>query len=159
MSVSPADVTALTKATDGFLCPLAANEYGIDFLNFTISDYESKKTIFEVGRDNPAPQDVTVDFSSLGEDMYRKIKYTFSEDVLRLPNIQTSLIFSVGPREMRSFRMIERHYFRDQVLVLVQLVSSHLPPSPPFIYMSHSPPSSYRTSLSSMYLVGKIFRL
>lgn len=48
--------------------------------------------IFEVGKDKPAPQDVTVDFSTFGEDMYRKIKYTFSEDVLRLPNIQTTLV-------------------------------------------------------------------
>lgn len=48
--------------------------------------------------------------------MYRKIKYDFSEDVLRLPYIQTSLVFSVGNREVRDFRMIERHYFRDQLV-------------------------------------------
>jgi protein unc-119 len=69
---------------------LSANTYGIEFLQFTISDYQSKKIIFEVGRDNPTPQDVSVDFSSIGEDMYRKIKYSFSEDVLRLPHIETS---------------------------------------------------------------------
>ena len=114
MSVAPDDVNMLTKPTAGillfvvalyilynqfylyisflfigFLCPVSANTFGIDFLNFTISDYESKKTIFEVGRDNPNSQDVSVDFSSMGEDMYRKIKYEFSEDVLRLPYIQT----------------------------------------------------------------------
>jgi len=27
----------------------------------------------------------------------------------------TRLVFSVGPKEVRSFRMIERHYFKDQV--------------------------------------------
>lgn len=74
----------------GFLCPLSANTFGIDFLQFTISDYQTKKVIFEVGKDSPAPQDISVDFSSLGEDMYRKIKYTFSEDVMRLPLIQTT---------------------------------------------------------------------
>lgn len=95
---------------------MSANTYGFEFLNFTISDYDTKKVIFEVGRDNPAPQDVSVDFSSIGEDMYRKIKYTFSEDVLRLPKIQTSLIFAVGAREVHKFRMIERHYFRDQLV-------------------------------------------
>ena len=100
----------------GFLCPLSANTYGIEFLSFTISDYESKKVIFEVGRDNPAPLDVSVDFSSIGEDMYRKIKYDFSDDVLRLPFVETSLTFSVGRQELRSFRMIERHYFRDQLI-------------------------------------------
>lgn len=76
----------------GFLCPLSANTYSIDFLHFRISDYDTKNVIFEVGRDCPAPQDITVDFSSLGDDMYRKIKYNFSEDVLRLPLIQTTLV-------------------------------------------------------------------
>lgn len=88
--VTPDEVTKLQRPTDGFLCPLTANSYGIEFLSFTISDYESKKVIFEVGRDNPAPLDVSVDFSGVGEDMYRKIKYDFSEDVLRLPFIETS---------------------------------------------------------------------
>ncbi len=98
------------------MCPIAANTYGVEFLNFVISDYNSKKVIFEVGRDSPNPPDVSIDFSSLGPDMYRKIKYTFSDDVLRLPAIQTSLVFSVGTKEMQGFRMIERHYFRDQLV-------------------------------------------
>jgi hypothetical protein len=105
-----------TLPNAGFLCPVTANNYGVEFLNFVISDYETKKTIFEVGKDTAAPVDVAVDFSSLGPDMYRKIKYSFSEDVLRLPAIQTSLIFAVGPNEMAGFRMIERHYFRDQLV-------------------------------------------
>mmetsp|Transcript_9095 Transcript_9095/g.15079 ORF Transcript_9095/g.15079 Transcript_9095/m.15079 type:complete len:256 (-) Transcript_9095:271-1038(-) len=114
--VTVEDVTVLTKPTDGFLCPLSANNFGIEFEQFTISDYESKKIIFEVGKDNPTPQDIAVDFSSLGEDMYRKIKYTFSEDVLRLPTIQTSLIFKVGQIALNGFRMVERHYFRDKLV-------------------------------------------
>lgn len=114
--VTPEDVNALTKPTEGFLCALSSNNYGIEFLQFTISDYKTKNTIFAVGKDNPTPQDIAVDFSCLGEDMYRKIKYTFSEDVLRLPLIQTSLVFSVGSTPLNGFRMIERHYFRDQLV-------------------------------------------
>lgn len=114
--VTPDDVKGLQKPTDGFLCPLSANIYGIDFLQFTISDYDSKKTIFEVGRDNPAPQDMSLDFSLTGEDIYRKIRYDFSEDVLRLPFIQTSLVFKVGDNEVKEFRMIERHYFRNKLV-------------------------------------------
>jgi hypothetical protein len=114
--VTPEDVTALTKPTDGFLCSLSANTFGIDFLSFSISDYQTKKVIFEVGKDSPAPQDIAVDFSTLGEDMYRKIKYTFSEDVLRLPLIQTTLMFAVGNIALNGFRMIERHYFRDRLI-------------------------------------------
>ena len=108
--ITPDQVCALQKPTDGtlclliiriqcllqliyftgFLCPLSANTFGIEFLQFSISDYQTKKIIFEVGKDTPTPQDIAVDFSNLGEDMYRKIKYTFSEDVLRLPLIQTT---------------------------------------------------------------------
>lgn len=115
-TVTPEVVNALTRPTDGFLCPLSANTYGIEFSSFTISDWESKKIIFEVGKDSPPPPDMTVDFSALGEDMYRKIKYSFSEDVLRLPSIQTSLVFSVGNKPVKGFRMIERHYFRDKLI-------------------------------------------
>ena len=46
--VTPEDVMRLTKPTDGFLCTLAANTYGIEFLSFVISDYETKNVIFEV---------------------------------------------------------------------------------------------------------------
>ena len=114
--VTAADVMKLTKPTDGFLCALSDNTFGLDFLKFTISDYDTKKVIFRVSKDGPPPQDVSMDFSALGEDMYRKIRYKFSEDVLRLPFIQTSLVFGVGKAELRGFRMIERHYFRDQLV-------------------------------------------
>ena len=42
-TISPDEVVRLTKPTDGFLCPLSANTFGLDFLNFTICDYETKK--------------------------------------------------------------------------------------------------------------------
>ena len=81
-------------------------------MKFTITDYHEKKIIFEVGKDIPATSDVSIDFSAVGEDMYRKIRYNFSEDVLRVPVIETSLLFSVGQKECKDFRMIERHYFK-----------------------------------------------
>jgi hypothetical protein len=74
----------------GFLCGIKDNSYGIDFMQFTISDYDTKNVLFEVGKDLPPPADMSLDFSIHGEDMYRKIKYNFSEDVLRLPFIQTT---------------------------------------------------------------------
>lgn len=89
-NVTPADVNTLQKPTDGFLCSMSDNKYGIEFLSFCISDYDTKDIIFEVGKGSPPPPDMSLDFSTLGEDMYRKIKYTFSEDVLKLPFIQTT---------------------------------------------------------------------
>jgi protein unc-119 len=115
-TVTPEDVCKFERPTEKFLCALSDNVYGLDFLKFTISDYDTKKVIFQVGKDSPPPADVSIDFSSIGEDMYRKIRYRFSEDVLRLPFIQTSLVFSVGQVEVRKFRMIERHYFRNKLV-------------------------------------------
>lgn len=112
-SVSPDDVNLLTRPTDGkqfllwvhdatvfifclatlcsgFLCPLSANTFGIEFLQFAIVDYDTKNCLFEVGKDIPPPADMSLDFSSTGEDIYRKIRYNFSEDVLKLPFIQTT---------------------------------------------------------------------
>ena len=57
-----------------------------------------------------------IDLSQLDESTYRTIKYDFSEDFLRLPTVATSLVFSCGPRELEDFRMIERHYFRGQLV-------------------------------------------
>ena len=51
------------------------------------------------------------------QDGLRTITYEFSEDILRLPTIGTELVFKVGARQpVRDFRMIERHYFRDQLI-------------------------------------------
>jgi len=113
-SCTPADVLSLKGPTKSFLCPLTANTYGIEFLSFTITDYDSKKTIFEVSRDRPLPLDLNI--TQLDEDSLRKINYEFSEDVLKLPKIMTTLVFSVGPQEVRDFRMIERHYFGNQLI-------------------------------------------
>ena len=72
------------------MCPLSANTYGIDFLSFVIRDYETKRVIFEVNKEESmAALPEGFDLSSLNQEAYRKIKYEFSSDVLRLPTIST----------------------------------------------------------------------
>lgn len=96
---------------------MAANVYNIEFIHFKIKDYESKRKLFEVGANIPQQAGISFDLSSpLDENAYRKIRYEFSEDVLRLPTIMTSLQFTVGAQEVHNFRMIERHYFRDELV-------------------------------------------
>ncbi|KDO17606.1 hypothetical protein SPRG_15041 [Saprolegnia parasitica CBS 223.65] len=116
-SYTPEDILDLETPTKSFLCPMSANVYGIDFLKFQIIDYDTKRKIFQVGRDCPPRAAAKIDFSQpLDEDSFRKIRYEFSDDVLRLPSIMTSLEFCVGPKEVHNFRMIERHYFRDELI-------------------------------------------
>lgn len=114
---SPEYVLSLESPTTEFLCPLSANVYGLEFLNFIIADYETKDIIFRVGKDSPPTEDISFDTSAGStEDMMRTIRYTFSEDVLRLPYIQTTLNFHVGDMEVEDFRMIERHYFKGKLI-------------------------------------------
>lgn len=80
-----------------------------------IQDYKTKKTIFEVSQERPLAVDVSRRDAS-DPDSLRKINYELSEDFLRLPAISTTLIFSVGPRPVTNFRMIERHYFRKKLI-------------------------------------------
>jgi hypothetical protein len=78
------------SSSTGFLCPLGANTYGIEYLEFSILDYKTKNVIFNIGKDNPPPMDMSIDLANLDENSFRSIKYEFSEDVLRLPSIQVS---------------------------------------------------------------------
>lgn len=41
---------ALPATLVGFMCPLSANTYGIDFLEFEIKDYDTGESIFHVSR-------------------------------------------------------------------------------------------------------------
>jgi len=50
--VTPADVLALTAPTETFLCPLSANVYDFDFLDFEIKDYDTGESVFKITK-NP----------------------------------------------------------------------------------------------------------
>ena len=115
-SITPEEVCKFTKPTSGFLCNLSDNIYGIDFLAFTIKDYDTKRKIFHVDRESNMQALAGVDFSTLDEDSLRKIDYKFESDVLSLPRIVTRLKFSVGDNVVQDFRMIERHYFKGRLI-------------------------------------------
>lgn len=105
-------VLSLAEATPDFLCPLTANEYGIEFLYFRVRDMDSGMVLFEVKRD--PEEEVAV--SDGPDEQIRLIRYHFGPDFLKLRALGSTLQFKVGPREIRDFRMIERHYFRNHLL-------------------------------------------
>jgi hypothetical protein len=93
ISIGPEDVLRLKKPTNGFLCSLSADEHSIEFLKFTISDDESKRVLFEVGQDVEMVGSMEIDNDMVDKDDYvRAIKYTFCEDVLRLPLVSTRFV-------------------------------------------------------------------
>jgi len=109
----PDDVLKLKAPTPGFLCPLSANIYGIDFLSFAIRDMDTKRVVFEVAKDPSARPEFPEDFDY---DQLRTIKYKFPAAFLRLRTVGTKLKFSNGPKPAKNFRMIERHYARGKLV-------------------------------------------
>eukprot|EP00736_Rhodelphis_marinus_P002114 Rmarinus@m.13124 len=112
---TPQEVEKLDRPTNGFLCKLSDNKYGIDFLEFKIRDYDTNVTVFEVqkGPEKPLPEGFDVD--SLPDEV-REIKYEFNASFLRMRHVGTTLVFSVGDKGVKDFRMIERHYFRNKLI-------------------------------------------
>lgn len=114
MSITPADVLKYNSATKGFLCPLSANQYGIDFLAFKIRDVDSGEIVFEVAKDpNAGAVQYPEDFDY---DDLRRISYEFPGRFLTFKTVGTMLRFKVGDRPLKNFRMIERHYFDDRLV-------------------------------------------
>lgn len=119
MGITPNDILKLTKPTEDFLCPISANKCNIEFLAFSISDYETKEVLFDIDGSDATEGALEIDIdhnAPITEDTFRKIKYTFSEKVLRLPLISTSLTFKVGSQPVSNFRMIERHYYKENLV-------------------------------------------
>ena len=123
--------------------------------------------MFEVARDPDAPP---VDVSQTPpemEDQVRCISYDFGADFLNLETIGTTLEFSVGPREVEGFRMIERHYFRDTLIKSYDFMFGFcipnstntweaiydMPPLPPDL-MEAMIANPWQTESDSFYFVG-----
>mmetsp|Transcript_1348 Transcript_1348/g.4062 ORF Transcript_1348/g.4062 Transcript_1348/m.4062 type:complete len:189 (+) Transcript_1348:93-659(+) len=113
--VSPDYVNQLVGPTEAFMCPLSANVYKIDFVAFKIRAVEegTEHLLFDV-RKEPEEQGVLLDDSI--DDSVRSIRYHFGPAFLDFQTIGTCLEFTVGDQPLHNFRMIERHYFRDQLI-------------------------------------------
>eukprot|EP01027_Heterolobosea_sp_BB2_P009820 GEZU01014449.1.p1 GENE.GEZU01014449.1~~GEZU01014449.1.p1 ORF type:complete len:184 (+),score=47.27 GEZU01014449.1:187-738(+) len=114
--ITPKDVLALKKPTDGYLCPLSANTYGIEFIAFRIRDMDTNEVYFEVDRDHMDPDIMVTIEEPVDEDSMRCIKYNFPKKFLDAKTIGTTLQFTVGSKPVENFRMIERHYFGDKLI-------------------------------------------
>ncbi|CAD7929183.1 unnamed protein product [Amoebophrya sp. A25] len=113
---TPDYVLGLEGPAKDFLCDLEANHYGVEFLAFKIrsinEDTGESKVHFDVRADaaaeaaQPPPAD---------PDEIRRVRYHFGPAFLDLKTIGTELEFRCT-KEVRNFRMIERHFFRDECI-------------------------------------------
>lgn len=106
---------------------MTANTYAIDFIQFKIRDMDTNEVIFQAESDPNLPNPA-LDVEKLKgvPDEARFIRYHFAPDFLQKKSIGTrywkcliniiSLTFRVGPKPIPNFRMIERHYFKTQLV-------------------------------------------
>lgn len=109
------DVNQLTKITEKYLCPPEANIYNIDFTRFKLRDMDSGNVLFEVCKPE-TPDSSQTNAGDEDPNGGRFIRYQFTPSFLRLKNVGATVEFSIGEKAISKFRMIERHYFRDQLL-------------------------------------------
>ncbi|KAG5673053.1 hypothetical protein PVAND_003130 [Polypedilum vanderplanki] len=120
-NITPEDVLKLTKITDNFLCS-NNNEYQIEFTRFKIRDLETDTVLFDISKDPNMPETneitTTDDKQQDGttEDSGRFVRYLFSATFLKLKHVGATVEFQVGNKDVKNFRMIERHFFKDRLL-------------------------------------------
>ncbi len=107
--VTPEDVLKHTKPAAAFLCPISANTYDIAFGQFVMRDVQNNRVLLSTGPAGEAP-------AKIERDEDRSIRYSFPKELLRVPQIGTSVELVIGGKEVRNFRMIERHYFKDRLI-------------------------------------------
>jgi GMP-PDE, delta subunit. len=117
--ITPEYVLSLKGPTDHFLCPLSANTYKIRFLAFKLRDMDSGQVLFEIGNPNVTEEDLQEEEEVKIDDndeASRTIRYQFGPSFFKLKTVGASIKFAVGDNPVKNFRMIERHYFKDQLL-------------------------------------------
>ncbi|XP_053131560.1 protein unc-119 homolog A isoform X2 [Hemicordylus capensis] len=113
--ISPEDVLGLQKITADYLCTPEENVFKIDFTRFKIRDMESGTVLFEITKP-PASEREHSDKKDIDPNAGRFVRYQFTPAFLRLRQVGATVEFTVGDKPINNFRMIERHYFRDQLL-------------------------------------------
>ncbi|XP_062392955.1 protein unc-119 homolog B isoform X1 [Sardina pilchardus] len=109
--ITPEDVLGLQKITQNYLCGPEDNVYNIDFTRFKIRDMETGTVLFEITKPPSSTDKRDVD-----PNAGRFVRYQFTPAFLKLRQVGATVEFTVGDIPINNFRMIERHYFREQLL-------------------------------------------
>ncbi|XP_043335781.1 protein unc-119 homolog A isoform X2 [Cervus elaphus] len=76
---------------------------------------DSGTVLFEIKKP-PASERLPINPRDLDPNAGRFVRYQFTPAFLRLRQVGATVEFTVGDKPVNNFRMIERHYFRNQLL-------------------------------------------
>ncbi|XP_061072632.1 protein unc-119 homolog A [Conger conger] len=112
--ITPEDVLGLQKITESYLCIPEENIHNIDFTRFRIRDMETGAILFEIAK--PPINERAGDKQDFDPNAGRFVRYQFTPAFLQLRRVGATVEFVVGDLPINNFRMIERHFFREQLL-------------------------------------------
>ncbi|XP_039221485.1 protein unc-119 homolog A isoform X2 [Crotalus tigris] len=115
LQLCPQGPVSLLPFSKDYLCTPEENVYKIDFTRFKIRDMESGTVLFEITKP-PASERERSEKKEADPNAGRFVRYQFTPAFLRLRQVGATVEFTVGEKPISNFRMIERHYFRDQLL-------------------------------------------
>jgi protein unc-119 len=107
---NPDSVLSNPLPSTAFMCPLSANTYGIKFGKFKIRDFDTNTTFLEIEADQ---EEFEYEYE---DDSMRTIRYEFPIDFLKLKTVGTTVEFKVGSKPLKNFRMIEKHFFKNEII-------------------------------------------
>lgn len=116
--ITPDEVLRLNKTTEKYLCPPEANIYGIDFTRFRLRDLDTQTVLFEVAKPHPSAggEELEQEMEDADPNAGRFVRYQFTPQFLKLKTVGATVEFVVGEKEVKKFRMIEKHYFGERLL-------------------------------------------
>ncbi|KAM8946915.1 protein unc-119 homolog B-A [Pelodytes ibericus] len=112
----PEQILGLSRVTEHYLCKPEDNIYGIDFTRFKIRDLDTGSILFEISKPCSQQEEEDEESGPLDASAGRFVRYQFTPAFLRLNKVGATVEFTVGDKPVRSFRMIERHFFRERIL-------------------------------------------
>ncbi|XP_053309621.1 protein unc-119 homolog B [Spea bombifrons] len=112
----PEHILGLSRVTENYLCKPEDNIYGIDFTRFKIRDLDTGSILFEISKPCSEQEEEDEEIGQFDASAGRFVRYQFTPAFLRLRKVGATVEFTVGDKPVKSFRMIERHFFRDRVL-------------------------------------------
>ncbi|KAJ3223976.1 hypothetical protein HK099_000460 [Clydaea vesicula] len=114
------DILKLKSPTSCFLSTNKVGSSLVQFTEFKIRDLVSNSELFSVKKnfDNNFFKSLEKGETTIEEfgDADRTVHYNFSKDFFKLKTVGTTLVFQIGLKEIKSFRMIEKHYFKNKLL-------------------------------------------
>ena len=115
-------IRTMHHPTDKFLCPLKANKYALQFLNFEIKNQESGQIFYSHEQEVLPNSELLINDDDYPPEMLhlfdemRTMNYNFPEEFVRSRIITSKLVFKVGDLPLKDLTILDKFYFQKEIV-------------------------------------------